>query len=183
MEALNEGADLVAGQYIFDYPNHQLSSKVHGILYLLNERNDRYKRGFPGGNLIVKKSLFTELGLFDTTLNTGNDIKWSLKIRQHGKKLVYNKAMKVAYTAKTLYQLKLSMKKYARGVVHQKDPLSTASSSLLSILPMWPHHFKAAYKERGLSENHISQLRLYLYVWQMKIYFGLCLLKARWIGR
>ncbi len=172
-KAITRTSALIAGRVEMEYPNDDISTKVHGMLYLLNERNHRHKRGFPAGNLLVRRDLFDQYGSFETQLPTGNDILWTRKLLAANVEMNYEKDMLVYYCAKTFDELELSINKYAWGVSNQLSMSEKWLAYLRSFLPMRPDVFLAALKERNLRSLDMWQkIRLYGWIWWAKLLYG-----------
>ncbi len=175
--SIDEGYDMIAGLFLLDYPDNRISSKVHGVLYLLNQRNWESKRGYPGGNLLIRKSLFDRWGMFDSNFNSGSDIIWTKDIIEHGETHIYNRDMVVRYPSKTFRELLTSMKKYARAVSQRMSIVDRATTFFRSLFPLRPSVFYRAIKERNLCGlSYYDHIQLYLYTWLAKIYYGFCII-------
>ena len=175
LQAIEDGSDVVGGQYVMTYKSNRISERVHGILYLNNLRNALHHRGFSGGNLFIRKKMFTSVGLFGINGSSGHDIAWTRKAQNRGYQLRYVAQAKVLYPSKSYLSLLKSISKYAVGVAKDKQARPSMSTLLTTgFLPMRPDVFVKALNYRHLTYqyNLFDLAKCYLFCWRAKVHYS-----------
>lgn len=171
------GHDCIAGRYNLILPSSMIHDRVHGVLYLNNEKNVRKHFGVPAGQLFVAQELFTCLGPFDDNHHSGNDIAWTLRLLDSGGSIFYAGDCIVDYPSPKFSDLLSKMSKYASGtkflLLTQKRYHILWIKGLRSMLPMRPSHFAEALRYRGWDQlKEMAKLKLWFYVWQAKRHYA-----------
>ena len=178
---------IVAGSFLMIYSCSGLGQRVHGMLYLNNDKNVARQYGVPAGNLFVKKTIFEELGLFKETESTGQDIEWSLRAIKSGFNIAYCHKAVVYYPAKSLSELRKSVSKYARGTIFLlsqevggfKIPMAIARS----FFPMKYSNFNSALLYRDLNYlNFYQKIHLFFLAWSVKCFYGMAMIKSKFLS-
>jgi|GEM_PF-2322776 len=156
--------DIVAGRYKLSYQSETLEDMVHGLLYLNNQKNVREDYGVSAGNLLVKKSVFQKVGMFDDSHVSGRDILWSKAALSQGYKISYAHDAIITYPALAWQELLQKVSKYGKGAAEQG-----VQKNWTGILPLRISTYREALKYRGLEGlSLMKKLRLYLYAWKIK---------------
>ncbi len=166
---------LVVGKFELEYASEHLRDMVYGILYLNNQKNVSRNYGVTVSNILVHRSVFDVIGVFDENTNSGNDITWSRRALKNGYRISYSPSAIVTYPAQSWTLLSTRIKKYAMGTIAQKE----VSVAFYSFLPMRISNFRQAlaYRNLGYLSWHKKTL-LWLYVWNMKIKYAMNLVKS-----
>ena len=160
-----EKADIVAGRYKMTYVSPDIKDRVHGLLYLNNDKNVRHNYGVTTGNLLVKRKVFDQIGLFDDSHVSGKDIQWSRKALDHGIKIHYSHNAVVSYSSHRWSDLIEKVKKYGRGagLLEAED-----ESKIRYFLPLKWKTIQSAIQYRGL-ENLSLKAKLLLWYYASKV--------------
>ena len=165
MLAAAENVDIVAGRYRMTYASPDLKDKVHGLLYLNNDKNVGHNYGVTTGNLLVKRRVFDQIGLFDDGHVSGRDIQWSRKAQKHGINIHYSHNAVVQYPAHRWPDLIEKVKKYGRGA----GLLETEEENgIRHFLPLKWETIQSAIQYRGL-ENLSFRAKFLLWYYASKI--------------
>lgn len=115
----NSESDLIGGSVEFDFQNSVTAGKIVDALTSITMQKAIQERGAAyTANLFVKKQVFEEVGLFEEGVRSGGDVRWTLKAKELGFKIVYCKSAmvkKYARSAKELYRKKI---RTGRGYYH-----------------------------------------------------------------
>jgi glycosyltransferase involved in cell wall biosynthesis len=182
--ALKE-SDVVAGRFEIRYSRDTLSTNVFPLLYLNNDKNVRKNYGVPTGNLLTRRKLFDECGVFNTAFYSGSDIEWSLQLLRKGKVIGYCDEMIVDYPPKSIHALRTDMKKYAKGVAFLKrhQILLLWADILRSFFPMRPTTFKDNLTYRRWTKiSFRTKFLLWMHVWCCKIGYGLSMIGSYFLS-
>lgn len=167
--------DIVAGRFELTYPTERLRDRVHGLLYLNNKKNVKRAYGVPCGNLIVKKNLFDNIGVFNEDHISGQDIVWTRRALASGYAITYSADCTVQYRAFGYNELLQKMIKYSKGVQHHKrnGARNISTSGIRGWLPMRLSNFQEALRYRELDTiNVLKKIYLWMLVWKAKIVFS-----------
>ena len=180
IQHISSGKKFVAGRFYIECPSKRLSDKVHGLLYLNNEKNIKNHYGVPAGNLFIDQSVIDDIGLFDQDRISGNDVAWSKKAMDREFVITYAPECVVKYFSPDYSQLLQKMKKYAKGAAHQMkvrgEWKNLYRSRVFGLLPMKPKTFITAMCYRELQDLGLAQkIFLWILVWRAKAVYALCL--------
>ena len=180
---LNSRHLILAGRYNVIPEDDKTKNLVYGIMYLNSERSVKNDYGITAGNFFAHKSVFQKVGYFPTQLKTGNDIIWSQKALQCKDVIIeYNSQLVVDYPGQSFKTLKKSIQKYALGIAHAEKEgggrIKFLKRAFRYFLPMKISTFHEALRYRKLIDlPFVSQFRLWLYIWQIKIILGVHILR------
>lgn len=165
--------DIVAGRFQLSYPDDRLSSKVHGLLYLNNQKNTRLAYGVPAGNIMLSADIIQQIGPYGTQSSSGEDIAWSKKAIAQGYDIRYAPDMLVTYPSWTYSQLLPKVKKYARGAKAVSSGSRSSLEIMRSFLPLRWSTFREALRYRDLMGLPLlSKVWLYLLAWRVKVIYA-----------
>lgn len=106
-----ENADMAAGKVSFDFGEHITAAGIADALTSIQMEKAVKDRGVAyTANLFIKKSLFTDLGLFEEGIRSGGDVRWTLNASKKGFKLIYcpdAEIFKKARSLKSYYRKKI----------------------------------------------------------------------------
>ncbi len=161
---------IIAGAYNVIPATSSGKDLVYGLLYLNNQKNVLKGYGVTTGNLLIRKSVFTEIGLFNRKFVSGNDIEWTQRALKSGYKIIYFPETSVEYAGQSFDQMCDSVKKYMTGITAQNgSTLQHISSIFKYLLPMRIKNFKEALQYRNLDKlSWKNKCYLWLLVWNMK---------------
>jgi len=98
----NKSVGLQAGSIIFKYKEEKpnIYEYIDSIRFL---RQEEYVRDGFGvtANLFVRKEIFNNLGLFDSSLKSGGDYQFCKKAKDNGYKIFYNNNAVVCHSARS----------------------------------------------------------------------------------
>ncbi len=166
---------IAAGRFSVVPNSDRISALVHPILYLNNQKNTMKGYGVPAGNLLVRKSLFDEIGPFDTESVSGNDISWTRLALSKGYDIQYAEDCAVTYPGHSYRTLLTKVKKFALGSRLQSGKHSTLFSqkkTWRSFAPMHPNIFSEALRYRNIQLSWWRKWWLYLLVWRVKMMYA-----------
>ncbi len=102
----SDQADLVGGNIEFLFSSQKSSAEIFDSITALQvKKNIETRQLTVTANLFVYRYVFDSLGLFDASLQSGGDFKWTKKATDSGFKLVYSPGAKISHPARTLRSL------------------------------------------------------------------------------
>lgn len=182
IEYYRQGKTTIAGRFELIYPSDDLEDKVHGLLYLNNQKNVKRSFGVPAGNLFVSADIFVKTGLFNDKHISGNDIEWSLRLLAHRDTIHYADNCVCEYHSPSFDRLLVKVQKYASGtrylLFQEKKMTEFICKTLLNFLPMRISNFNEALRYRNLEYlGFWDKVTLWLLVWKVKRHYGVALFR------
>jgi glycosyltransferase involved in cell wall biosynthesis len=178
----HEGADLAGGHITFTFsPKKTVGEMVDSILYV-NIKDNIQQGTSVGGNLFVRKAVFSSIGLFPDHIRSGGDTLWTWKATQAGYKLVYAAKAEGLYPARRLLPLLKKSYRTTKGGAYiakkQWGGLSARHMALTLIFCVFPIHPRVVanqIRQRGTTDMLERFLAIWLVFWLRKIVttFGL----------
>ncbi|MCC5908060.1 MAG: glycosyltransferase [Balneolaceae bacterium] len=108
---LKNEADIVAGRVDFDFEPKATAAKLADALTSLNMKMAVEDRGAAyTANIFVKKEVFEKTGFFEENVRSGGDVRWTLRAKEIGFKIMYCGSAvvyKKARDTKALYRKKI----------------------------------------------------------------------------
>lgn len=170
VSATHQEAYIVAGKYELTYATDLLRDKVHGMMYLNNEKNVAHGYGVTTGNLLVARDIFEKIGYFKDDDVTGHDIQWTRHALYCGYEIIYAQEAIVMYPSLQWQELLSKISKYAYGV-RILNPQK--AWSIKDYLPMRRDTYEAHLHHRSLGYlGWMDRLKLWLLVWHAKIKYA-----------
>ena len=98
---LVDGVDMVAGQIVLEFNVQPLTvAACYEKLYSFDQEKNVSLGRASTANLIVKRSLFTQIGSFRSAAESGEDFRWALKAVKSGAVLRYSEQAIVGHPAR-----------------------------------------------------------------------------------
>lgn len=120
-----DSVERLAGEIELFYKNPQKRTwaELYESVFAFNQKaNVEIRKLSVTANFIVRKSLFTNVGLFDETQQSGEDWGWNRRATKQGISIDYDASVKVAHPARyKIAQLAQKMKRVASGIELQNS--------------------------------------------------------------
>lgn len=176
-------ADLVTGKINFIYRNKTIAEIYDSIRHLNTKISvQKHKHTFTA-NLIVKKKVFVDIGLFPY-VQSGGDIHWTNRAAKKGYNLKYFNDVIVHHPARSNKQL---LKKQIRvGTGHMshynknkiKGYIMGIAIILKKMLPFGLFGIRKNLQEKGIRHNFIYLNKLWIYSYICGLYFSYGIIKS-----
>jgi len=172
---IERGADLAGGRVEFTFSSPPSVGEITDALMNVNvEESIQTLRACMTGNLFVRRRVFDHVGLFETDLRSGGDMRWTRRATDAGHRLVFAPEAVVSYPARPLWRLLGKQLRVGRGVPRVWDalglrPWQQAAAVLRGMLPMPPHRLPDRVRARQLSRLNPPMFRLWMSVWAAKL--------------
>lgn len=165
---LQEGYDLVGGKIKLFKPNKgtELAYIYEHYFSFNQEKNVLEKRQSVTANLIGKRSIFQEIGLFREDLLSGGDFEWTRRASQKGYKIGFGENVIVSHPArKNLKQLVKKRKRTVGGMyfMNFKD-FSSLQRLQYTLVTLRPRLTIFSYPDIGLKQK----LQLFFATWYVE---------------
>lgn len=99
-------ADLVGGKITFVFSPQKSTAEIFDSITALQvKKNIETRQLTVTANLFTYKYVFDAIGLFDASLKSGGDFKWTKKATEAGFKLVYSPTAEILHPARNLSSL------------------------------------------------------------------------------
>jgi len=114
---VNGEADLVGGKVEFYFSKKKTSAEIYdSIINMQIEDNIRERNIAKTANLITKKSIFKEIGLFPDNVQSGGDVQWTGKATINGFSLLYNSKAIVLHPARNFKEMIKKQYRVGKGI-------------------------------------------------------------------
>jgi GT2 family glycosyltransferase len=101
VEAITQGADMVAGRVDLAFSSKRLSpAACYEKLFAFDQEKNAASGYSATANLIVRTSLFRDIGVFDEEAQTGADFEWTSRAVSHGSSITYEPGAVVRHPAR-----------------------------------------------------------------------------------
>lgn len=108
--------DLVGGLVRFRFSPQNTAAEYVDSLMNLEVRENVQKRGVAKtGNLVVRKRLFDEIGMFREDVRSGGDVEWTRRATSHGHRMVFGEEVVVYKQARKLISLLRKQYRVGKG--------------------------------------------------------------------
>lgn len=177
--------DLVGGNIVFTLDSGATAGEVFDSITFADNRKLVKEGSAAGGNLFVKKEVWTTIGHFPEQ-RTGMDIWWTQKATRHGFKLSFSEKAIVHYQPRRWF--KTLQKSYRVGTMHPYNMRSSGKSiffivwhAIQCFLPQDPLKTWKKMSQLNQSFSYPFFLKVWLVASANKISMGLGRLEGLWI--
>lgn len=176
--------DMIGGHVSFRFSRHHTAGELYDSLINLEVKNNVRERGVAKtGNLIVDAELFERIGLFDPTIRSGGDVRWTGRATREGFRLVYRDDVIVYKKARSLGAL---LKKQVRVGAGQpkiwkeqgRERGEIVAELLQGLKPVRPGTVREMIAERGADYYYNKLFALTLVAWLCRLSLTLGRIKA-----
>lgn len=172
---LETGADLAGGKVNFVFSAEPTIGEIVDALTNVDVRAsiDNH-RACMTGNLFVRRAVFAEIGVFESRVRSGGDMRWTRRATDAGYRLEYAPDAEVSYPARPLGALLTKQFRVGRGVPGVWSSFGVnrprmAGRIVRGLLPMPPGRLAARIHERAVPRTSHSSVRLWLALWLCKL--------------
>lgn len=171
---LDQGADLVGGKVTFTFsPRPTVGEIVDAMTNVDVEASIGNHGACMTGNLFVRRTVFSEIGVFSPSIRSGGDMRWTRRASDAGFRLVYAADAEVFYPARSLGPLLRKQIRVGRGVPgvwasFGMSRVQMAGMIARNLLPMPPRRLAARVRERTTGTVQYGLTRLWLAAWLCK---------------
>lgn len=171
-----EQADLVGGRVTFLFPGREKSAAemYDSLSNVKMKESIEGRKVAKGGNLLVRKEVFTKIGLFPGHIRSGMDVFWTGKASRAGCKLVYSEKAEVRYPARGLMPLLKKSYRVGRGIPRIWREEGVSRVNILKRIVSGFRPVSAAFirdniKKRGSEDMNRKFRRIWLVAWMCAI--------------
>ena len=131
----NPTLQLAGGNVVFTYRTSRPSGAewVDAHTNMQIERNIRERGVAKTANLFVRRSLFSEIGLFRSDLRSGGDVEWTRRASQAGIQIKYLSSAMVRHPARGYAALFIKQWRVGAGKVHLRNASPDATTARYSL--------------------------------------------------
>ncbi|MFC6905801.1 glycosyltransferase [Halalkalicoccus tibetensis] len=156
----SSSADLVGGSVDFNFSTNS-TFEIHDATTSMNNKRLVKERGSSvTANLLVRASIFEDIGLFPADLRSGGDVKWTRSAVRSGYEITYCETATIKHPTRNSIEL---FKKYYRlGYGEGQKIKNSGNITILKriSISLLPRPF--SYIRRDLNFNNMSASRLTL---------------------
>jgi len=191
---IHNKADLLGGNIKFHFPSKIKVHHIYESLMTIRVKESIERRqSMIGGNLFVKKQVFSELGKFPEGLRSGGDVRWTTMATSRGFILVYNEHAVVYIKPKSLHKFFSKMWRFGKARPQRWEEENIKVNVLKLFLNAFRPPARSAVRkiisERGQPEMEKYLTRLWLYHFAVKFIqnigniYGIYLIRLKNRGR
>lgn len=166
-----ENADLVGGKITFSFSPQRSSAEIFDSITALQvKKNIELRKVTVTANLFAYRYVFNSIGVFDDSLKSGGDFKWTGKATDAGFKLAYAAGAEILHPARDLNSL--IKKGYRVGTgqfcLQQQQNVFMSSmivSSFRNLLPPSPWGYWKFICTSGCEEARRQFLSIWAIAW------------------
>lgn len=168
-----QGADIATANVRFDYDGKVTAGKLYDTNNASTRRQVEKRGVAVTASLLVKKELFSELGLFPEGSVTAQDILWTRNATMSGYKLAFCEQSIAKKKAKTFRKLIKKQWRESKGypVIWQQQgkKVHVYKKLLRSIIPVSKSKINRLLSNSGVELNTFQMIRFYFVVWIVMI--------------
>ncbi len=168
-------ADLVGGRIEFQYETGSAAEIYDASTSMNNGRLIQQRSCGVTANLLVRRSIFDEIGQFSQQMKSGGDVEWTKRATSNGYEMEYCPNAVVRHPTR---QLRESIKKhyrlgYGEGQRIRSDPIShQLSRILISFLPRPIGYITSDLEYNKIEYNSGLIFKLFFISWLCRIIQG-----------
>lgn len=172
---LDHGADLVGGKVTFTFSHRPTVGEIVDATTNVDVEASIANHGAcMTGNLFVRRTVFSDIGVFSPSIRSGGDMRWTRRASDAGFRLVYAADAEVFYPARSLGPLLHKQIRVGRGVPgvwasFGMSRMQMAGMIARGLLPMPPRRLAARVRERTTGTVQYGLTRLWLAAWLCKV--------------
>lgn len=165
-------ADLVGGNVKFQFANGSAAEIHDATTSMNNKRLIESRNCSVTANILIKKSVFNDIGLFPANLKSGGDVQWTHYAVENGYKIRYCPFAVVFHPTRNLLE---SFKKYYRlgygegQKIREKKISYQLKRLLISILPRPISYIKRDLEHNGINDDSFLVFKLFFIGWACRI--------------
>ncbi len=181
----HQKVDIVIGRLIYEFSDPPTIFEYIDFLYDHIDRQEVGKRSaLPGGQMLVRRAVFDEIGFFREHMRSLGDIDWTHRAYRAGYAFGYSEASVVSYPAKPF---KPFVKKYIR--------LGTGTRTLWAVTkslqaPGWyllvlkhflipaPKFVRQLKNKDRAHRNQLTYVQVFLLAWFIKVLYGIGMMRT-----
>jgi len=176
-EGINEishsNADLVAGNVEFTFNKKSPSEIYDSLVNMQNELNVRDRKVGKTANLFVKKKVFDEIGLFDSSLKSGGDVAWTKKATDAGYSISYAKKATVFHPTRNFKELIQKQIRVGKGQMkvwknQKQNKKNIFRRIIMGFLPVKIYSLKNTLENKNISVDTKVFVSIWFVAWLSK---------------